>query len=94
MSRGIILLIAGLLLSTGVYGDCNDDANRAREEQRIDDSIAILNDCLTEELGRLARTWLLLGLAHYEKEEHAQAIVNYTKAIEVAPDYVIAWTCS
>lgn len=91
MSRGFILLVVALLVSFGAAGDCNDEANRAREEQRIDESIAILNECLTAELSRLARTWLLLGLAHYEKEEYGQATANYTKAIDVAPDYAVAY---
>ncbi len=71
--------------------DCNDQANEARLSDRVDDAILLLDLCLTEELSRVARTYLLLGLAHYEQSDQKKAIANYTRAIEIAPAYVTAY---
>ena len=62
-----ILFTVLLLAATTAGATCNESANKARMENRIDDAINILNECLDEELSRLARTYLLLGLSHYEK---------------------------
>ena len=71
--------------------ECNDRANEIRKSDRPDEAISILGDCLSEELSRVARTYLLLGLSYYDQGEHARAIANYSKAIEFAPEYVTAY---
>ena len=54
--------------------DCNDEANEARLDNRLEESEIILADCLNDELERLARTYLLLGLTHYDNGNHRKAI--------------------
>tara|TARA_E500000331_G_scaffold343443_1_gene378263 strand:+ start:691 stop:1350 length:660 start_codon:yes stop_codon:yes gene_type:complete len=70
--------------------DCNDEANEARLDNRLEESEIILADCLNDELERLARTYLLLGLTHYDNGNHRKAIKQYTKALETVPGYVTA----
>ena len=72
--------------------DCNDRANEIRMSDQLDEAISVLGDCLSEELNRVARTYLLLGLSYYGQEEQNKAIANYSKAIEFAPAYVTAYT--
>ena len=90
MLRYFLLSIC-LLLSPLTFATCNDDANTARLENRIEESIEILRVCLNEELSKVARTYLLMGLAQYEQGKHRNAIQDYTRAIETAPDYVTAY---
>jgi tetratricopeptide (TPR) repeat protein len=71
--------------------DCNDSANEIRLSDRLDEAIDVLDDCLSEELARVARTYLLLGLTYYDAGEQKKAIANYSKAIELAPNYVTAF---
>ena len=42
-------------------------------------------------LSKVARTYLLTGLTQYEQGEHRKAIQDYTKAIEIAKNYVAAY---
>ena len=72
--------------------DCNDRANEIRMSDQLDEAISVLGDCLSEELNRVARTYLLLGLSYYGQDEQNKAIANYSKAIEFAPAYVTAYT--
>lgn len=91
MPRLIIACILLLPFSIQAAIDCNDRANEIRMSDRLDEAITVLNNCLSEELGRVARTYLLLGLSHYERGEQQRAIANYSKAIEFAPSYVTAY---
>jgi tetratricopeptide (TPR) repeat protein len=89
-----ILLLTILLLSSLpsiADVDCNDKANQIRISDRLDEAINVLGECLDEELSRVARTYLLLGLSYYEGNEQNKAIANYSKAIEFAPTYVTAF---
>ncbi len=86
-----LLLITALTVVSSTYATCNDEANKARMENRLDDAMEILNACLDEELSRIARTYLLLGLTHYEHGDHRKSIREYTNAIETAPNYVTAF---
>jgi tetratricopeptide (TPR) repeat protein len=87
---GIALLIL-LWTPLASLATCNDEANKARLENRIGDAKAILADCLDEGLSKVARTYLLLGLTHYESGDHKKAIQEYTNAIEIDPTYATAY---
>lgn len=90
--RKKILFIFGICLSGSGLADCNEQANQARKDQRLDEAIEILTDCLEQNADRLARTHLLLGLSWHEKGEQEKAIANYTKAIQTVPNYAVAYT--
>ena len=85
----VFLLLLSLPLAVQA-NNCNDSANEIRLSDRLDDAIDVLDDCLSEELGRVARTYLLLGLTYYDAGEQRKAIANYSKAIELVPNYVTA----
>ncbi len=87
----ILLWLAIAPVIASANSDCNDKANEVRLTAQLDQAIDILDDCLAEELGRVARTYLLLGLTHYDAGEQRAAIANYSKAIEFAPEYVTAF---
>lgn len=89
-----ILLLLSLLLIPHFASadvDCNDRANDIRLSDQLDDAIDVLDACLSEELSRVARTYLLLGLTYYDAGEQKKAVANYSKAIEFAPEYVTAY---
>jgi tetratricopeptide (TPR) repeat protein len=69
---------------------CDNSANKVRMADGLDEAIDAMDDCLSDELQRVARTYLLLGLTYYDTGEHKKAIANYSKAIELAPNYVTA----
>lgn len=87
----LLATIFCLVFFQGAVANCNDDADQARIAGDADESIRILNDCLDNKLGRVARTWLLLGLANYDKAQYATAIEYYDQAIEAVPGYAAAW---
>ncbi|HKI73907.1 MAG TPA: tetratricopeptide repeat protein [Pseudomonadales bacterium] len=91
MIRIFVALLCLLWLGSAV-ATCNDDADRARREGRIEASIQILQGCLSENLGKVARSYLLLGIANYEKHDQVAAIENYTRAIATVPNYPSAFT--
>ena len=91
MFRKISLIVISLTCFN-VAADCNDDANAARLDNRLDEAEALLANCLDAELGRLARTYMLLGLTHYDNGDHKKAIAQYNKALETVPTYVTALT--
>lgn len=92
MKKLLIVLLMLLPLATQAEQiDCNDRANEVRMSDRLDEAIDVLGDCLSEELNRVARTYLLLGLTYYDAKEQNKAIANYSKAIEFAPNYVTAF---
>ena len=92
MFRKLSLLVVSLTCFN-VVADCNDDANAARLDNRLDEAEALCADCLDAELGRrLARTYMLLGLTHYDNGDHKKAIAQYNKALETVPTYVTALT--
>ena len=81
-----------LLWVQTAIANCNDDADQARREGRIQDSISQLKDCLSENIGQVARSYLLLGIANYDQKNQAAAIDYYTKAIATVADYPGAYT--
>jgi tetratricopeptide (TPR) repeat protein len=85
----VFLLLLSLPLAVQA-NNCNDSANEVRLSDRLGEAIDVLDDCLSEELGRVARTYLLLGLTYHDASEHKKAISNYSKAIELVPNYVTA----
>jgi tetratricopeptide (TPR) repeat protein len=91
MFRKLSLLVVSLTCFN-VVADCNDDANAARLDNRLDEAEALCADCLDTELRRLARTYMLLDLTHYDNGDHKKAIAQYNKALETVPTYVTALT--
>lgn len=91
MFRKLSLIIISLTC-LNVAADCNDDTNAARLDNRLEEAEALLSNCPDAELGRLARTYMLLGLTHYDNGDHKKAIAQYNKALETVPTYVTALT--
>ncbi len=85
------LVLIAFLTGGSALANCNDEANLARLDNRPDEALRILQECLNEELSRVARSYLLLGLSWYDKGNQRQAIKAYSKAIETDPDYTTAW---
>ena len=85
-------LLGVSLTCFNVVADCNDDANAASLDNRLDEAEALCADCLDTELRRLARTYMLLDLTHYDNGDHKKAIAQYNKALETVPTYVTALT--
>jgi len=72
-----------LLIAVQAPANCNDEAETALRDGRVDESIAILTDCLESDLARIARTWLLLGQAREEQGRDEEALEMYSKVIDL-----------
>ncbi|MDA0271752.1 MAG: tetratricopeptide repeat protein, partial [Proteobacteria bacterium] len=90
MKKIALLFLLFSLPFTVQANDCDNSANKVRMAGGLDEAIDVLDDCLSDELQRVARIYLLLGLTYYDTGEQKKEIANYSKAIELAPNYVTA----
>ncbi|MCB1694209.1 MAG: tetratricopeptide repeat protein, partial [Pseudomonadales bacterium] len=88
MKNKSIALILLLFFQTAI-ADCNDSPAGTSAEPN--EAIAAMDNCLTNELVRVARTYLLLGLASHDEGRYDEAIANFTRALQIAPTYAAAY---
>ncbi len=84
----VALLLAFVYVPTNA--DCNDDAETALRAGQIEQSIAILTLCLTNDLQDIARTRLLLGQTAIRQGRSDVAVEHLNAALEARPEYAIA----
>lgn len=81
-----LLAVTLLLVISQTSANCNDDAETALRAGNVDESIALLTDCLESDLAGITRTWLLLGEAREEQGRTTDAREIYTRVIDLDQD--------
>ncbi len=97
MAKFVRFLFACLALSfcSFVIADCellDEPRSESITSEEIDEQLLKYERCLADALDSVAGVRVRFGLTHKDRNQHKEAIAQYTKALEINPEHIDAYT--